>query len=63
MKAWLVDAVVMGLPFGILKWLWIGGGGIGGGVLGGAIIGAAMATFFAWREVPSVGRRYFAKPS
>ena len=62
MKAWLVDAVAMGLPFGILKWLWIGGG-IDGGIVGGVFVGAAMATFFAWRDVPSLGRRYFGKPS
>jgi len=62
MKAWLVDAVVMGLPFGILEWLWIGGG-IGVGAVGGLLFGVVMATWAAWRDAPSVGRRFFAKPS
>ena len=62
MKAWLVDAIVMGLPLGILKWLWTGGE-IGDGIVGGVFAGAALATIFAWQDAPSIGRRYFAKPS
>jgi hypothetical protein len=62
MKAWLVDAVTLGVFFGVVKWLLIGGG-IPDAIVGGAFVGVAMATIFAWQKVPSLGRRRFAKPS
>jgi F0F1-type ATP synthase assembly protein I len=56
-KAWLVNAVVLGVAFGIIVGLIERSPPRG--LIGGALFGVLIATYAAWRKWPSIVDRIF----
>ena len=57
MKAWLVNAIVLGAAFGICVGLLERS--LARGLIGGALFGVLIATYSAWRKWPSIVDRVF----